>query len=243
MRIDPNATIGGYPAPMVRKLIRRSRNWMFWDVETVQKAAALNSHQARALITALRRRGLVESNPERNRGTWRTTQLGQAFGSAAMAKPIMRRTAERALAEFLKRVHRVNADAYFLAKVTKVILFGSMLRGGVNQLSDVDVAVQLEPKQLDREGGRMLNNKRVAALARKGRRFDGFLERELCWHVETFRFLKGRSRAIALVDYNVEKPFIDKVPHQFLVGQADRNPAPAPSAIKHGSRPPKDCPF
>ena len=152
---------------------------MFWDVEAVQKAAALNSYQARALITALRRRGLVESNPEGNRGTWRT-------------KPIMRRTAERALAEFLKRVHRVNADAYFLAKVTKVILFGSMLCGGVDQLSDVDVAVQLEPKQPDRERARMLNNKRAAALARKGRRFDGFLERDLCWHVETFRFLKGQ---------------------------------------------------
>lgn len=68
---------------------------MFWDVETVQKAAALNSYQARALITALKRRGLVESNPEGNRGTWRTTQLGQAFGSATMAKPIMRRTAEK----------------------------------------------------------------------------------------------------------------------------------------------------
>jgi len=155
----------------------------------------------------------------------------------------MRRTADGALAEFLKRVHRVNADAYFLAKVTKVILFGSMLRGGVDQLSDVDVAVQLEPKQPDRERARMLNNKRAAALARKGRRFDGFLERDLCWHVETFRFLKGRSRSIALVDYNAEKPFIDNVLHQFLVGQADRNPAPAPPAIQHRSRRPKDCPF
>ena len=160
---------------------------MFWDVEAVQKAAALNSYQARALITALRRRGLVESNPEGNRGTWRTTQRGQPFGSATMAKPIMRRTAERALEEFLKRVHRVNADAYFLAKVTKVILFGSMLRGGVDQRSEVDVAVQLEPKQPDREPARMLNNKRAAALARQGRRFDGFLERDLCWHVEMFR--------------------------------------------------------
>jgi predicted nucleotidyltransferase len=129
----------------------------------------------------------------------------------------------------------VRARQFLRHKITKVILFGSMLRGGVNQLSDVDVAVQLEPKQPDRERARKLNDKRAAALARKGRRFDGFLERELCWHAETFRFLRGRSRSIALMDYNVEKPFIDKVPHQFLVGQADRGPAPAPPAIRYGS--------
>src|SRR5216684_8841169 len=151
MRIAPQTKIGGHPAPMVRKLIRRLSAWMFWDVASVQNTAAVSLREARALITVLQRQCLVERNRGRNRSTWRVTQLGQAFGSATMAKPITRPTAERALSEFLKRVWRVNSDEYFLAKVTKVILFGSLLRGDVDRLSDVDVAVQLDPKEQDRE--------------------------------------------------------------------------------------------
>jgi predicted nucleotidyltransferase len=160
-----------------------------------------------------------------------------------MAKPVTRRTTERALSEFLERVRGVNGDAYFLAKVTKVILFGSMLRDGLDRLSDVDVAVQLEPKQQDGERARMLNKRRAVEVERKGHPFGGFLEREFYWHRETFRFLKGRSRSIALVDYKAEKAFVDKVPHRFLLGEADRHPAPAPSAKRGRSRRPKDCPF
>jgi predicted nucleotidyltransferase len=74
------------------------------------------------------------------------------------------------LAEFLERVRRVNGDEYFLAKVTKVVLFGSFLRDGVDRLSDVDVAVQLEPKQRDVERAWVLNEERVAELTSKGQR-------------------------------------------------------------------------
>ena len=49
-------------------------------------------------------------------------------------------TAEKALAQFLERVTRVNEDPYFLAKATRVVLFGSMLKPEVERLSDVDLA-------------------------------------------------------------------------------------------------------
>jgi predicted nucleotidyltransferase len=160
-----------------------------------------------------------------------------------MAKLITRSTAERALSEFLNRVWQVNSDEYFLAKVTKVILFGSLLRGDVDRLSDVDVAVQLDPKEPDRERARVLNKKRVAEFERKGHRFSNFLERELYWHREAFHFLKGRSRSIALVDYKEEKAFVDKVQHRFLLGEADKNSATASTVKRRGPRRPKGCPF
>jgi predicted nucleotidyltransferase len=241
MRIDPHGMIGGHPAPVVRQLIRRLSALMFWNEADVRKAAAVSSREAGALITVLQRQRLVKRNRGENRSTWRVTQLGQTFGSATMAKPITRRTAERALSELLERVRQANGNDHFLAKVTKVVLFGSFLREGVERLGDVDVAVQLEPKQQDGERARMLNEKRVAEVERKGHRFGGFLEREFYWHRETFRFLKGRSRSIALVDYKAEKAFVDQVPHRFLLGESD--PAPAPLAKRGRSRRPKDCPF
>ena len=39
-----------------------------------------------------------------------------------------------------------------------------------------------------------------------------------------FRFLKGRSRAISLADYNVEKRLVRAVAHRMLLG--DDEPAP-----------------
>jgi predicted nucleotidyltransferase len=105
----------------------------------------------------------------------------------------------------------------FLAKVTKVIVFGSFLRPDVDRLGDIDVAIELQPKELDKEKLRKATQRRVAELATQGRRFGGFLEREAWWRTEAFRFLKGRSRAISLHDYGGEKKLIDAVPHQLIV--------------------------
>jgi predicted nucleotidyltransferase len=64
------------------------------------------------------------------------------LGAASAAKPITRQTAERALDDFLARVVLVNRRAYYLAKVTKVVVFGSFLRPDIERLGDVDVAVE-----------------------------------------------------------------------------------------------------
>jgi len=50
---------------------------------------------------------------------------------------VTRATAEMALARFLSRVQMVNTDPYFLAKVTRIVLFGSMLKSEIDRLSDV----------------------------------------------------------------------------------------------------------
>src|ERR1017187_8577811 len=58
--------------------------------------------------------------------------------------------------------------------------------------------------------------------------------------------LKGRSRVIALADFNAEKTFVLAVPHRFLIGEPERmvvqlSPTtPAPAVRK---RRPRNCPF
>ena len=80
---------------------------------------------------------------------WTVNQAGRTFSVATAVKPVKRVTAEKALARFLERVTRVNEEPYFLARVTKVVLFGSILKPGVESLSDVDIAVQLVRKESD----------------------------------------------------------------------------------------------
>jgi nucleotidyltransferase-like protein len=149
------------------------------------------------------------------------------------------------LQQFLGRVEQVNNDPYFLGKVTRVVLFGSMLKPEVERLSDVDLAVEVASKEADFDRARVKNYERVEKLATQGHRFRNFLEQEGCWYWEVFGFLKGQSRVIALADYSVEKTFVLRVPHRFLVGQRERIAVrSAPSALEPGARKsPRDCPF
>ena len=247
MQIDPKSSGGGYPTLLVRKLVRRLNNLLSWDWKTVQRILLVEPSEARAVVKAMEDAGFAESNRGRGPKTWTTTQLAQSFGSATVARPITRRTAEAALALFLARVDRVNSDDYFLAKVTRVVLFGSYLRAEANRLGDVDVAVELRPKEVDRGRLRELNARRVTETESKenGHRFNRMLDRESWWQMETFRFLKSRSRSISLVDYSTEKAFVDRVPHKVIFSVREERPKsalPRPTAIRRARRP-KDCPF
>jgi predicted nucleotidyltransferase len=168
------------------------------------------------------------------------------FSAASAARPVTRVTAERALTQFLERVRQVGQDPYFLAKVTRLVLFGSMLKPEVKRLSDVDLAVELTPKEVDWERAQVLNRQRAEELASRGHQFRSFLEVEHCWHRETFKFLKGRSRVIALADYAAEKSFVLAAPHRMLIGEPEQIAAEsvpnAPQKVVRKRRPP-GCPF
>lgn len=224
MRIDPKGTIGQYPALLVRTALRRLRPQLRWGLAELEEAAGLTSGNGRDLVKALRSEGLVEPA---GRDAWKITQAGQTVSSATAAKRVTRATAEKALQQFLGRVERVNNDPYFLAKVTRVVLFGSMLKPEAERLSDVDVAVELTSKEADFDRARAKNYERVETLATQGHRFRNFLEQEGCWYWEVFGFLKGRSRVIALADYAVEKSFVLAVPHRFIIGQPEQIAVPS----------------
>lgn len=245
MRIDPKGRVHGYPLLQLRKLVRVLNNCLSWDLRTVQAVLSVGSAKARGIVEALEAAGLSKPLKEKGSKTWTTTQAAQAFASATAAKPITRETAERALADFLARVDRVNSDDGFLAKVTRVIVFGSYLRTGIDRLSDVDIAVELAPKEARWKVLRELNYRRVAQSERKGHRFSGVLEREVWWRSETLRFLKGRSRSISLVDYKREKEFVDKVQRRTLLCLADAEREPPKKMLKPVRLPrrPKGCPF
>jgi predicted nucleotidyltransferase len=180
------------------------------------------------------------------RHAWTLTQAGCTLCAATAAKKITRATAQKAFEQFLERVERVNCEPYFLGKVTRAVLFGSLLQPDVERLSDVDLAVQLAPKEPDFDRARTKNYERVEALAAQGHRFRNTIEQEGCWYWEVFGFLKGCSRIIALADYSVEKTFILAAPYQFLIGEPEELAIsaavikPKPAVKKRCAR---NCPF
>jgi predicted nucleotidyltransferase len=242
MHIDPKGTLGGCPALVVRKALRYLREWDEWRVSDLESTAKLTPGTGGDLVKALQAEGLIES---RAKGAWSVTQAGRTFSVASAAKPVTRATAERALAQFLDRVEQVNRDPYFLGKVVRVVLFGSLLKPDVGRLSDVDLAVELVPKEGDRDRASEQNYQRAGELAEKGQRFRNVVDWALCWYFETRRFLKGGSRVIALADYRTEKPLVLAVPHRVLLGDEEllREDAKPKSRPAVRSRRPRDCPF
>jgi hypothetical protein len=182
---------------------------MSWDLADLEAAAGLAASDGRALLKVLRAEGLIQAA---GHGTWEITQAGQTLSSASAARKVTRATAEVALAQFLDRVALVNWDPYFLASANRVVLFGSLLLPEVERLSDVDLAVELVEKETDWDRTQALNQQRVEDLTAMGHRFRGILEVAACWHIETFRFLKGGSRVISLADYRAEKRLFSPFP-------------------------------
>ena len=243
VRIDPKGTVAGWPSLLVRRVLRQLRGHLPWGLNELESAAPVEAGKARALVKALLAEGLIE---RAGRERWEVTQAGRRIAAATAAKPVTRATAEDALQQFLGRVERVNKDTYFLGRVTKVVLFGSMLKAEIDRLSDVDLAIEVASKETDFDRARVKNYERVEELSLLGHRFRNFVEREGCWYWEIFTFLKGQSRVIALADYTVEKELVLAVPHRFLVGQPEQTAvreAPSTSKPVARKRRPRDCPF
>jgi hypothetical protein len=140
MRVDSTATVAGYPVLLVRQALRKLRHIDTWASGMLEAAAGLHAGAGPELAKALAARGLIR---KLQKDTWTICQAGMTFAAATAAKPLTRATAERALAAFMERVARVNSDPYFLGRVTRVALFGSMLSPDTDRPSDVDLAVEV----------------------------------------------------------------------------------------------------
>jgi predicted nucleotidyltransferase len=197
MRISADQSIAGYPVFVVREFVRRYRFTNFFT-KAAEAALALSSEAAADFLSKLVDLGFIEKSDEQNGNQlFRLTSNGQALANASATKPIHRKTAERVLAQFLERVHRVNATSEYLYQVKDVILFGSML-SEAEQLSDVDVAIKLQPKVSETKALEAWSMARRDAAEAAGRYFHTLFEWGIWPRHEVHLQLKARSRSLSL---------------------------------------------
>ena len=111
--------------------------------------------------------------------------------------------------EFLKRVEHVREDDQFLYKVSKAYVFGSYL-SDKEYLGDIDLAVELSPKEKDLNKFNELRRTKMAKAHQEGRRFKSFVD-ELVWpDTEVWLTLKARSRGLSLHRFDDEMVKISK---------------------------------
>lgn len=199
MRIEPDALVAGFPARRVREFLRQSNE--FLSHHHARKTLGLNRKKAMHLLERLKQEGFIERNTKvpdtETEQYWKRTLKGSALCKALFSRPVSRRTAEKKLNEFMNRVQEVNTDNRFLYRVQRVVLFGSFLSDAPS-VGDLDLAVQLYPKEPD--GGIRVEKDlaRAEEAARNGKRFSNFVEMLYFAEREVKLFLRGRSRIIQI---------------------------------------------
>jgi hypothetical protein len=198
------------------------------------------------LLKTLEQPGFIKntSAPDPNTN-WKHTIKGGALRNALFSAPISRRSAERALGEFLVRVGEVNEAGRFLFRVRKVVLFGSFLAESPT-IGDLDIAIDLVPKDPDsrKHSERLLAHADAAALC--GKRFGNFVQRLDFAAKEVRSYLKARSRIIQLTGCDdgvlkiAERRVIYKGPEYNPV--VSKYPAPK-RRVRRPRKIDKDCPF
>jgi len=227
MRITTDQSIAGYPALQVREFVRKYRFTNF-SARAAEAALMLSTEVSANFLSKLVDLGFIGKSRERDGvQLFQLTSSGQALANASAAKPIHRKTAERVLAQFLERVHRVNATPEYLFRVKNVVLFGSIL-SHAERLGDVDIAISLEAKVSD------TNAYQAWAMARRdkaeaaGRHFHTLFESGTWPRQEVLLQIKARSRSLSLHELE-QMPTTPNLCYRVLLGDPQQLAAWMPS--------------
>lgn len=99
-------------------------------------------------------------------------------------------------------------------------------------MGDLDVAVELVPREPDFERQTEANYRRVTEESARGRRFASIFDQLTWWHQEAMLFLRRRSRGLSLHDYGAIREIVDASPHRVVF------PESAPKAAEYQAHPP-----
>ncbi len=132
---------------------------------------------------------------------YKLTDKGDKLAQASATNKMPRTKADRIIANFMKRVEEVNANAGYMFRIPTVILYGSYVRGEPH-LSDVDIAVDFEAKwdrgNTSQEEVLALTNMRVTVAQANGRVFSSF-DSTLDWpRREVMLHLKARTKGLSI---------------------------------------------
>lgn len=144
MRIDPEDRIIGYPALVVRDLMRRK----VFDANSVIAVLKIDAAEAGRVIEALAAENYICPSTRfksPNGAVWQTTPKGTQLANAGTLPSVSRAEADAIMAEFMARVKAVAESDDFFAEVAEVVLFGSYLTEAPT-VNDVDLIVRLRLK-------------------------------------------------------------------------------------------------
>jgi predicted nucleotidyltransferase len=194
MRIDHEEVIAGLPALIVRSFMRSFENEV--SFEWAQETLELSKRKTRTVLNTLREEGFLEVAEVRGKEYFRKTIKGNALAMASTRKPISREKALELLREFMDRCVAVRSEEKYLYYPSKILLFGSLATGAAS-VNDIDIVLELSPKNEDKDKHMAACAVLADAAERNGKRFRGIIERLFWAQIVTQKFLGGTSRRLS----------------------------------------------
>ncbi len=211
MRIDKKQKIAGISAITVRDFLAKVKDRLFTGSDA-SRFLKTDDQTVTAILAELHSCEYIELYDLKTETVWEVTTAGRTFSMASAAKPILRKTANKKIQEFLDRVEIVNSSNHYIYEVVKVVVFGSYL-SEQDKINDIDIGVALERKTTDRAVFEEMFEQCIQQAEHDGRYFGTHVERMFWPEREIQLFLKSRSRSISLHPLNdgVIKSAVQKV--------------------------------
>ncbi len=213
MRLNSKDNISGFPILTVRKFLRNSG--FSTDINSIKYFFKTESDKKpKSFLKALIENELVAFEKESEGKNYYTiTDKGSTLSKATARKPIFRSTADRLISKFINRLKTVRDKDYYLFKVKKATIFGSYL-SDTDRLSDIDIAIEIIPKEKNHDKHMKLVEKRLEDVQLKGRKFKTYLEAIFWPQTEVEQFLRAGSPSISLEIVDQDK--LEKLDHKII---------------------------
>ena len=213
MKINSKDILCGQPILNIRQLLNRGSASQ-WGFEFVSHVLKVDEKAAKEIINELEDLGYIsKTKSSRGKIYYENTLKGNSLSLATAAKPISRKSAEVKLLELTGRIKEVNRDSNYLFFVKKAYIFGSFL-STAEQLGDIDIALEILPKEMDKELQQKLERERTKEAMINGRTFNTFMD-ELFWpYREVLLYLKSKSRSISL--HTTDDAILKQVKHELF---------------------------
>jgi len=85
-----------------------------------------------------------------------------------------------------------------------------------NRVGDIDVAIQLAPRERNFRKHMEANARRVAEEREKGRRFSNMIDEIYWWRREAMLFLRNHKRGLSLHDYASNRQIVESAQNRAL---------------------------
>lgn len=191
MRLSKGDNIAGFPAALVRALMRvLGEN--SWSTESFILKG--DETPATVVVPRLVEAGLIEGSEDKG---WRRTISGGAVANASFGRPVSRKVAQRHCDGLLARAEEINADAGYLYWVERLVLFGSFLDPTIDPVGDVDVALELTRRY---EDPHVFYTRAMERAEASGRRFSTIVQQFGWSETEIVQYLKAGSPVLSLTD-------------------------------------------
>jgi hypothetical protein len=194
--MDIGASFAGVSSLAVRDFLRRHRDpSTVWHQDCLARRLELSSEpeRVRRVLDELVRHGYVApSDPGGPNGQlWSVAESGLRFANARGGPKLRRAAADALMAKLVARCAAANGEPRFAHWVARLSVFGSYLTD-VPLLGDLDIVVDLEPKEDDVDKQMALGRARWRAARTEGRRVSE--DALYSWSSdEVLRFVRQRN--------------------------------------------------